>query len=250
MATSVIKGKVSKTGDTMSGMLNINQTSGDTGVTTKRTDKNVSAFFGVGAGGSAHGVYSNTAGKWLVNANSSGNIYLNGIDFSTAKTGSNALINALDPASATIIDSTPIITGGNVPSLENVFYRRSASGIKNYIGEQLTNTSLITTESTMTATVTPANKYDSHGTLEKFGRVCTLDLNCDYSASYSAAYKIGTIPEGYRPRVKHSYNITTNYNTPNQNNPYIQINTNGDVNLGNYTGGTGFRAVLTWVTAL
>lgn len=169
------------------------------------------------------------------------------------KEDANLLINTLDPASATIIDSTPIITGGNVTSLEKVFYRRSASAIKNYIINKITQTSDITTESAMTVGSTmpaPAHKYDNHGKLEKFGRVCTLDLNYDYSASYSEAQTIGTIPAGYRPRLKHSYNITTNYNTPNQNNPYIQINTNGDVNLGNYTGGSGFRAVLTWIVAI
>ncbi len=44
----------------------------DTGVTAERTDKGTSIFFGVGSGGSNHGVYSNTDNKWLIYDDSTG----------------------------------------------------------------------------------------------------------------------------------------------------------------------------------
>lgn len=64
-----IANKVSKTGDTMTGILRIEKTSGDTFVTAARTDKSVSASVGVGSGGVNHGVYSHSLKKWIAYAN-------------------------------------------------------------------------------------------------------------------------------------------------------------------------------------
>ncbi len=243
---SLLDNKVSKSGDTMSGELNISKSSGNAWYTSERTDTTLKQAYGVGSAGTMGGVYSFNLSKYLLYEDTSGNVYLNGIDFTTARGASNELIRALQPASANIVDDTPIITGGNtVDTANTAYYRRNASGIKNYILNKITQTSDITSESAITATITPSEKYDSHGVLEKFGRVCTLDVNCAFSTSY-ANIRIATIPAGYRPRKKHSYNIQTNSGTSN---PYITINTNGDVVLGGYTANVGMRAVLTWIVA-
>lgn len=64
------------TGGTMTGAITIQGTNGavvaespsgmDTGYRAKNTTTEKSIFFGVGAGGDNHGIYSDTAGKWLI----------------------------------------------------------------------------------------------------------------------------------------------------------------------------------------
>ena len=159
------------------------------------------------------------------------------------------MINDLTGASGRAIDQMYLVTSGNTTSLLDKFYRRPVSALMSYINDKLTNSSAITTTATMTANVTPAHKYDNHGALEKFGRVCTLDINCDFTSSYAGSTKIGTLPTGYIPRSKHSWNIAPNVNlAANTNNPYIAINPQGEVLIGNYSGGTGLRAILTYIT--
>ena len=69
---------VYKAGDTMTGPLRIEQSSGDTGVYAKKTDTGVQVFMGVGTGGTNHGVYSTTLGKWMLYGDAS-NVYVNGV---------------------------------------------------------------------------------------------------------------------------------------------------------------------------
>lgn len=64
------------TGDTMSGNLTIAKASGDTYLYAKRTDTSVEVRFGVGSGGTNHGVYSLKLGKWMVYGDAS-NVYIN-----------------------------------------------------------------------------------------------------------------------------------------------------------------------------
>lgn len=71
-------GAVNKAGDTMTGVLNINMSSGDTYFVANRTDVGVKVGFGVGSGGTNHGVYSYKLSKWLVYGNAS-TVFVNGI---------------------------------------------------------------------------------------------------------------------------------------------------------------------------
>ena len=61
-------------------------------VTAQRTDTNVAVSLEVGAGGANHGVYSETFAKWIVHADSNGDVHLNGnAATATADSGGNAL---------------------------------------------------------------------------------------------------------------------------------------------------------------
>lgn len=160
-----------------------------------------------------------------------------------------ALANDLNSSTETPIDQTYLITSGNTSGTLNKFFRRPISALLTYLADKFTNTSAMTSTSNMTAVVTPSSRYGHHGVLEKFGRMCTLGIHCSYSSSYTTATKIGTLPAGYFPRIQHTINLIPNANlSANANMPYLTINTDGEVLLGNYTSGTGLRAIITFVT--
>lgn len=105
---------VKTAGDTMTGNLNINRTSGDTGMFAERTDKGVKIFCGVGDGGSNHGVYSylpNNTHRWLLYGNTSGDIYVGSLNFKDAQTGRKSLqVNINEVCTST--DTNPSSTIG------------------------------------------------------------------------------------------------------------------------------------------
>ncbi len=72
--------KVNKSGDTMTGVLNIvRDSSGDTGIKPARTDIGHSMLFGIGNGGENRGIYDNTLDKWVYHVDANGKVYANGI---------------------------------------------------------------------------------------------------------------------------------------------------------------------------
>ncbi|MCM1186615.1 MAG: pyocin knob domain-containing S74 family peptidase [Lachnoclostridium sp.] len=58
--------KVSKSGDTMTGELHIEKSSGDTFLRTKRTDTKHELLFGVGSGGYNRGIHDTALDKWIL----------------------------------------------------------------------------------------------------------------------------------------------------------------------------------------
>ncbi|MCM1536542.1 MAG: pyocin knob domain-containing S74 family peptidase [Clostridium sp.] len=58
--------KVSKSGDTMTGELHIEKSSGDTFFKTKRTDTKHELLFGVGSGGYNRGIHDTALDKWIL----------------------------------------------------------------------------------------------------------------------------------------------------------------------------------------
>lgn len=72
-----ISGKVNKSGDTMTGNLNIEHVGGESCVEMKRTDTGTWMYAGIGSGGINHGIYSRTLNKWIVYADGK-NVHLNG----------------------------------------------------------------------------------------------------------------------------------------------------------------------------
>lgn len=76
---------VKKAGDTMSGNLTISRATAnsDTYFITTRTDTGVQVGFGVGSGGTNHGVYSYKLNKWLIYGDAS-KVYVSGMNFTDA----------------------------------------------------------------------------------------------------------------------------------------------------------------------
>lgn len=73
--------KVNKSGDTMTGVLNIvRDSSGDTGIKLERTDTGHGIYFGIGGGGENRGIYDYTLDKWIYHVDANGKVYANGID--------------------------------------------------------------------------------------------------------------------------------------------------------------------------
>lgn len=66
------------TGGTLTGNTVVSKSSGDTGFYATRSDTGTQVWMGVGSGGTNHGLYSSTLGKWMVYGDGS-NVYLNGI---------------------------------------------------------------------------------------------------------------------------------------------------------------------------
>lgn len=74
-----LNGYVSKSGDTMTGQLYMEQLSGDTFYHSKRTDTGNSIKFGVGAGGVNRGIYDDPLNKWILYTDGS-KVYVNGAE--------------------------------------------------------------------------------------------------------------------------------------------------------------------------
>ena len=88
---SAISGKVSKTGDTMSGSLTISTASGFSGVSINRSDTGTALSIGVSSGdGTTHGIYTGVNGNWMISATSGGIVTIN-----QNKAGTNTYIGGL-----------------------------------------------------------------------------------------------------------------------------------------------------------
>lgn len=70
----------------------IAKNSGDAGYFAKRNDTGTQVWFGVGAGGINHGLYSNKLDKWLLYGDNQ-NVYLNGIDMNRFFRGDGNITN-------------------------------------------------------------------------------------------------------------------------------------------------------------
>ncbi len=95
--------------------LNLHKTSGDTGYHAKRTDTDTEVWFGVGSGGTNHGVYSKKLGKWILHGDEN-YVYINGIN-----TNRLVPVSLYDNSSGTTGTVTLSETAANFNYLE-VFY--------------------------------------------------------------------------------------------------------------------------------
>ena len=95
--------------------LNLHKSSGDTGYHAKRTDTDTEVWFGVGSGGTNHGVYSKKLGKWILHGDEN-YVYINGIN-----TNRLVPVSLYDNSSGTTGTVTLSETAANFNYLE-VFY--------------------------------------------------------------------------------------------------------------------------------
>ena len=73
-------GAVNKSGDTMTGMLNIIRgASGNTGMSAARTDTNNELLLGIGSGGENRGMYDSRLNKWIAHCNNT-DVFINNIN--------------------------------------------------------------------------------------------------------------------------------------------------------------------------
>lgn len=192
---------VLKSGDVMSGELFIEKNKSSTGMTATRTDKGVGAFFGVGSSGTRHGFYSEFFDKWILMTQSDtgdvvlnnsglsgGKFKLNDIDFTTAKTGSNALINALDSATATPTDSMSFITN-DANSGGTTWYKRTFGSVWNYILNKIKGNPK-TTRNRMGMFVYSPTGSTTDGTF-------TVDVSNELSSIEFAIAEVVNVSSGY-----------------------------------------------------
>ena len=83
-------GAVNKAGDTMTGELYLEKSSGNTYLHVRRSDTNVEVGLGVGSGGTNHGVYSMALNKWLLYGDAS-NVYAGAINVTSAATARSSI---------------------------------------------------------------------------------------------------------------------------------------------------------------
>ena len=102
---------VAKAGDTMTDNLTIAKASGDTYLYAKRTDTSVEVRFGVGSGGTNHGVYSLKLGKWMVYGDAS-NVYINAHKVPTLASSNVGVYKVLYTST-----TAPSATSGNITVL-------------------------------------------------------------------------------------------------------------------------------------
>ena len=128
-----------------------------------RTDTNVNVAFGVGSGGTNHGVYSSTLNKWLIYGDER-NVYVNGYKF---ELGTN---NTSDTW-------IPVLKGS---ILQHRVIPSNAS-----------------------ATVTKQGSYYSSGAINviRRGNCVTIDMYALDFSSISSRVTIAIIPAGFRPPV-------------------------------------------------
>lgn len=154
----------------------------------------------------------------------------------TLKNGCTALIGSLLNAVGTVIDSTPIITGGNTDATANTaYYRRNASGIWNYILNKLDG-------ATGTVTASTTNFTSSTFVLTKSGKVCTLFFTGTIKVTTNGWITIGTIPTGYRPSAMVNFDAYTRVSTNNYEVMSLLdaiINTNGTIQIYAWSGNNG-----------
>ena len=123
-------------GDTMSGNLSIQKSSESTYFITKRTDTDVQVGFGVGSGGTNHGIYSYTQEAWLIYGDAENNYIKSNIynpsDYAelyalpllggTPGTGPKALYNtngfrySLQQGTASLVGTSRLILGNGTAS--------------------------------------------------------------------------------------------------------------------------------------
>lgn len=127
---------VLKTGDTMSGGLRIEKSSGDTYLYAERTDTDVEVGFGVGSGGTNHGIYSFKLGGWMIygndtdvyirtklhNPSSVEDLYAIPLLGGTPSTGTKALYNtngfryALQEGTTSVVGTARLVLGNGTAS--------------------------------------------------------------------------------------------------------------------------------------
>lgn len=97
-------------------------------------------------------------------------------------------------------------------------------------------------------TITPSSEWAYNRLIRRYGKVRSLDINCQFSSSYSGLTKILQLDTADAPgwSASESWNIHPGSGTSN---PYITIDSAGGVYLGGYTANVVLRATLVWITA-
>lgn len=231
-------------GDTMSGELTIEKASGQTMFRTKRTDNNYDIGFGVGSSGKM-GVYDFKNAKWVLQVNEADNtIRMAGTINITGNSASKPLrVRNIVGSNGTVTDGPLYLNYGNANVIylgETGAYNISADG-KTYSGHLAYSTTTITGQPSY------VTGYDNHGKIERYGAICFLDLNFYFNSGSSIGFNIGTIPTGYRPKLKHTVNVQVQGGIGNGD--YIAVNTNGTISsfLAGGAGQGTVRAIISYI---
>lgn len=210
-------------GDTMSGQLIIDKESGETMVKLNRQDSERNVGFGVGTS-SKMGMYDFTNGKWVIYVETDNTVRIPGTLNITGNSASKPLrVRNIVGSNGTVTDGPLYLQYGanNVIYLGNTgAYNISADG-KTYSGHLAYSTTTLANSATNITT------YDNHGTIERYGAICYLDINFKTTAN-KTGFGLGAIPTGYRPKLKHSVNVSSDTGIE----CYVALGTDGVVNIG------------------
>ena len=214
-------------GDTMSGELTIQKASGQTMFRTKRTDNAYDVGFGCGANGKV-GMHDFKNSKWVLMVDTDNTVRMAGTVNITGNATSKPLrVRNIVGSDGTITDGNLYLNYGNSSGKillgQTGAYNISADG-KTYSGHLVYSTTELTNAPTANYT-----SYDNHGKIERYGAICFLDLNFLLKSPSSGSTGLGIIPNGYKPKLKHTINVSAD----NGIEGYVQIGTDGVVN---YTG--------------
>ena len=173
---------VLKTGDTMSGNLTLSKSSGGAYYYAERTDTGVEVMFGVGTGGTNHGIYSNKLGKWMMYGDAS-NVYLNG-NATTASSWATARTLTLGgqlTGSVSVKGDTNMTLSGY---LKNTLIHDDTSDFASYAWHKFAEVDITTANSDQTITFIVSKTW---GQVPGFSGILTAHVRVGSTKIYESA---------------------------------------------------------------